>query len=304
MAMQTEFVQIVQKMNPQYQLLRKWQIEGGISAQVTGLEVSLPDGTSKKLLVRRHGDVDYDGNSNIAAHEFRLLQVLQAEGIPVAKPYYLDESEILLGRPYLVLEFIEGKTEFAPENLDTFLLQIAGNLAKIHSIIGNHENLSFLPERNEIYQANFEEMPANPDDELMEARIRETLKIACPRIQKNPSRLLHGDYWPGNILWKDEQLIAIIDWEDAKLGDPLADLASSRLELLWAFGYDAMANYTRQYQAIMNQLDYENLPYWDLWAALRPIAQFSDWAQDEATRKLWRERHQLFSQQALDILSA
>jgi aminoglycoside phosphotransferase (APT) family kinase protein len=119
----------------------------------------------------------------------------------------------------------------------------------------------------------------------------------------NPSSLLHGDYWLGNILWKDEELIAIIDWEDAMLGDPLADLAISRLEILWALGYEAMESFTTQYQVIMSEMDYSNLAYWDLWAALRPIANFSDWAEDAATRKLWRERHQLFSTQALEAIT-
>ncbi len=34
------------------------------------------------------------------------------------------------------------------------------------------------------------------------------------------------------MLWKDGQLVAVIDWEDAPLGDPLADVANSRLESL------------------------------------------------------------------------
>jgi aminoglycoside phosphotransferase (APT) family kinase protein len=46
--------------------------------------------------------------------------------------------------------------------------------------------------------------------------------------QPSPARfallsLLHGDYWPDNTLWRDGRLVCVIDWEDAALGDPLAD---------------------------------------------------------------------------------
>jgi aminoglycoside phosphotransferase (APT) family kinase protein len=114
--------------------------------------------------------------------------------------------------------------------------------------------------------------------------------------------LLHGDFWPGNVLWKDGQLVGIIDWEDAALGDPLADVANSRLEMLWAFGIDAMQSFTRQYQA-MTTIDFINLPFWDLCAALRPAAKFAEWAADDATEKTMRERHRWFIAQAFKKLS-
>jgi aminoglycoside phosphotransferase (APT) family kinase protein len=34
------------------------------------------------------------------------------------------------------------------------------------------------------------------------------------------------------VLWRDGRIVAVIDWEDAQVGDPLADLANTRLELL------------------------------------------------------------------------
>ena len=41
----------------------------------------------------------------------------------------------------------------------------------------------------------------------------------------------------------------MIDWEDAAIGDPLADLANARLEILWAYGWDAMTTFTARYLA-------------------------------------------------------
>ena len=52
------FEQLVQKFSPHSNLLRAWELKGGISAQVTALELQQPDGQLQKMVVRRHGPVD------------------------------------------------------------------------------------------------------------------------------------------------------------------------------------------------------------------------------------------------------
>ena len=150
-----KFEKIIQKIDPTYRLIKTWQVKGGISAEITGLEIGLPDGATQKLIVRRHGDDDFKGNPQIAAHEFHLLQFLKTEDIPVAKPYYLDETDEILGRPYLVLEYIEGHTEFDPANLANFLLQFATNLAKIHCIHYSQSDFLAFCQSATIFIENF-----------------------------------------------------------------------------------------------------------------------------------------------------
>ena len=113
--------------------------------------------------------------------------------------------------------------------------------------------------------------------------------------------LLHGDYWPGNVLWKDGALAAVIDWEDAARGDPLGDLANARLELLFFFGPDAPADFTRRYLAA-SPIDTTDLPSWDLAVALRPIVPFTTMFPDEPTARTMRARHRWFVEQALAVL--
>jgi aminoglycoside phosphotransferase (APT) family kinase protein len=140
------------------------------------------------------------------------------------------------------------------------------------------------------------------DDSLSEGAIRDALVAAWPLPRRNRPALLHGDYWPGNILWQDGRLVAIVDWEDAARGDPLADLANSRLEVLWAFGIEAMRLFTHHYRAT-TALDVANLPYWDLYAALRPASKLSTWGLDDATETAMREGHGLFVAQAFEAMS-
>jgi aminoglycoside phosphotransferase (APT) family kinase protein len=108
--------------------------------------------------------------------------------------------------------------------------------------------------------------------------------------------------------------VAVVDWEDAALGDPLIDVAVSRLDMLWIFGIDALHSFTQQYQSRM-ALDYANLPYWDLCAALRLArlagADLAGWAaffrpfgRHDITEQTIRQHYWWFVEQALEKLAA
>lgn len=293
------FERLIQKMDPHSRLVRAWPLTGGVSAQITALEIARPDGQTQKMIVRLHGEVDRQQNPQVADDEFKLLQHLKSAGLAVPTPYYLDTSCEIFPIPYLVIEFVEGATDFAPENLPDYLRQCATHLAQIHCLPA--ADFDFLPRQSDIYANKFKVRPAKLDDSIGEGQIRDVLESVWPLAQHNKSVLLHGDYWPGNLLWQGGQLIAIIDWEDARTGDSLADLANSRLEILWAFGMEAMQEFTRIYQSL-TALDYTNLPYWDLCAALRPAFKISEWATDVAAEKRMRERHGWFVTQAFEKL--
>jgi aminoglycoside phosphotransferase (APT) family kinase protein len=287
-----KFQRLVERIDPRAKVVRTWPLTGGVSAQVTALEVEQPDGRVRKLIVRQHGEVDRRHNPHIARVEFKLLQIAQSHGLAAPKPYYVDESCDLFPLPFLVLSYVDGDTEFAPADLPGYLAQMARQLAKIHDV-SDSPTLDFLPRQAK----RFGERPASLDESLGEGRIRDAMESAWPLPQVNESVLLHGDYWPGNILWNDGKLAAVIDWEDARVGDPLADLGNCRLELLWAFGVEAMTDFTSRYHALTT-IDFANLPYWDLRAALRPCGKLSKWGLDAATEQRMRARHKLFVDQA------
>lgn len=298
-----KFERVVQKMDPQSTLLRIWKLKGGVSAQITALEMKRADGQTEKMIVRQYGEGDLKDNPHIAADEFKLLHLLHSVGITVPIPYHLDQSGEIFSKPYIVIEYIEGETKFTSSSIQRLLLQLAIHLSRIHQIDGSQPGVSFLPKIEKRYAQKLRERPKDVDEALDEGRIRDVLEAVWPIPQRNALALLHGDFWPGNVLWKDGQLVAIIDWEDAALGDPLADVANSRLEILWAFGGDAMQRFTQQYQSVTT-IDFTHLPYWDLCAALRPIAQMAQWGLDEATEKTMREGHRWFVTQAFGKLSA
>ena len=300
------FSWLARKIAPGGTLLRVWPLHGGVSAQVTAMELQDPDGRIQTLTVRQHGAADRARNPNIAADEFRLLTALHTAGVPAPKPYAVDASGDIFETPVIVVEYIEGESVFALDNAPDLIPQLAAQLAVIHRVDVTSLDTSFLPRQDDILTANVRQRPARLDDTLEEGRIRDALEAVWPLPLSNPSGLLHGDYWPGNILWRAGRLVGVLDWEDAALGDPLADLANSRLEILWAFSLDAMRQFTHDYSAstAARPLDLTNLPYWDLCAALRPAGRLSDWATDEAAERRMRERHHLFVAQAFEQLTS
>jgi len=99
----------------------------------------------------------------------------------------------------------------------------------------------------------------------------------------------------------DEQKSAVARW--IAEGDSLADVGNGRLELLWAFGIEAMTGFTEAYRRLTN-LDWATLPYWDLCAALRPAGKLHTWGLDATVEKTMREKHRWFVTQALATLAA
>ncbi len=305
-----KFEQIVQIVAPQSRLLHTWSLSGGISAKMNALEVAMPDGLTHKLVVRQFDDEQSRQILHPAAKEFQLLQITNAAGLATPIPYYLDLSGQILPAPYLVIEFVAGEMVLAPANRTTYLTQLADHLAQIHRFNGTDFDLSFLGEP--ITACAEMARPVVDRSLFAEAKIRAVL--ASHQLAESPTHLtlLHGDFWPGNSLWQDGQLVAVIDWEDVALGDPLIDLARSRSEIAWIFGLEAMNTFTAHYQSLM-PLDYTHLPFWDLCAALRLIrllgvdlaaaaAYFAPFGRHDITPQTIGRDVQSFVRQALTTL--
>lgn len=294
-----KFEAVVHAINSDYVLISTKELTGGVSATTTVLEVSQSNGKNKKLLVRQHGERCLKNNPHIARDEFNLLRTLHKIGLLVQEPYFLDTSKKIFSQPYIVIECVDGKTDFEPKELATYLSKLASHLAKIHKVNISKHDLSVLPTLKDNFSKIINKQPAKLDKSLSEEKIRDVLKSVWPLKQQNKTALLHGDLWPGNTLWQDGRLVAIIDWEDAALGDPLSDLANCRLEILWAFGMGAMENFTKYYKAI-NKIDFANLPYWDLCAALEPCGKLSEWGLEKKFEQAMIEKHKLFVSNAIE----
>ncbi len=302
------FQQIALTIEPNGRLLRCWDLEGGVSAQVTAIEIGSPGGPPVRAVVRRFGPADLQRNPHLARDQFELLMGLHRDGLAVPKPLLFDEGRTVFDVPFLVLEYVEGSTELALQDVEGAVPQMAAHLARIHRIPGTASTVSMLPRIEQACLAELGPSAAysacGPQDlaeqPTGEESTREILRSVMLLARRNPPTLLHGDYWPGNVVWKDGRLAAIIDWEDTAVGDPLADVSNARLEILWGFGRARMEDFTKQYREHMPEIDFTDLPYWDLYAALRLApSEFADWGLGSEKEAIMRERHREFVEQAL-----
>lgn len=273
---------------------------GGISSEATRWDVELPDGVVRRLVLRRPRGTDTEASLLCAEREARLLRFLA----DMAKAPRLVAFDVEAA--VLVLEYVEGAPRFTEPLPRHFIEQLADQLATIHRRRAD-DALDFLPSRDSSVRMLLESQPERFDETLAERRVRAALGAGKPGAGNAPV-LLHGDYWPGNILWRDDDIAAVIDWEECERGEPLSDLGVARLDLLWAFGAAAMEQFTECYFTRMNDLRRDNLPWWDLVAALRPMSHLARWAnayasppisRPDITADSMRRDHQWFVAQAI-----
>jgi len=247
-------------------------LKGGISSAVAAFSVTC-DGIQERMVLRELGAWALKRIANAAEVEFLLLTALKQQGYPTSTPYYLAPPEAVT--PLVIVSYLPGNVYFAPTDPQHYVSEMANALAHIHALPA--DSFSFMPVMAGEISDQIHWSPERQKPVEDEPRVRAMLKKHWPFEGQNPAVLLHGDYWPGNILWAENNLVAPIDWEDAGLGDPLLDIAVTRQELAFAFDLEMADAFADAYAAI-TKLNWANMPLWDLYASLRPIDQFSLWA--------------------------
>jgi aminoglycoside phosphotransferase (APT) family kinase protein len=299
--------QLLAAIDPGLRLVTSRPLTGGVSSEVTAVDAVRPGGQAERLVVRLYGPANLASDPHSAGHEHRLLTLLQSAGLQVPRPLYFDESCSILPVPCLVTEFVDGTIITEPAQLTpplaAFAGQLAAALASLHTAGVTLTDAPHLTDIRDRATRRLGTRPACPDAALGEEAIRATLAAIWPPPQLNHPVVVHGDYWPGNALWQHGQLACIVDWEDAAVGDPLADVGNGRMELCMAFGWAAAAEFTAAYQALLPGLDYWALPHWDRYAALRHAGRMDEWGLSDARRARLEAGHREFSAVTLGQLA-
>jgi aminoglycoside phosphotransferase (APT) family kinase protein len=313
---------LVRQASPDWRPVRAWPLAGGVSARVHGVEIEEPDGRRRRLVLRQYGAANLSADPHAAVTEYRLLELLHRAGLPVPRPCHADESGAIVPGPWLLIEYIDGQTITDPADvpgsagqtgtaesspgppvLAPFIRPLAETLALLHETGLGHADVPFLADASQTWAARLATAASEPDEALSETVIRAALADGGPPTAANRPAVLHGDYWPGNALWRDGRLVAIVDWEDAMFGDPLADLGVARQELWWFFGPIAAREFTARYHALRPAVDLTALPLWDLRAALRPAGKLAGWGLSQARQERMIAAHRRFVSETLGQLT-
>jgi aminoglycoside phosphotransferase (APT) family kinase protein len=301
---QEQIGELLRAARPDWRLVRARPLPGATSARVSAVEAETPDGQRAALVLRQYGPANLRSDPHAALTEYRLLQLLAQAGQPVPRPYLADESGAVLPGPFLLQELIEGKPVDDPPDLTDFTGQLAAALAAVHDCGIARAEVAFLADVREDFARKMGTKPSPPNDYLRQAEVFAALEAGWPPAPANRPVVLHGDYWPGNVLFRDGRLVGIVDWEDALFGDPLADLAITRLEISWFHGTAASQGLTDQYLALRPEVDTATLPLWDLRAALRACGfDMQAWGLPAEKLASMRTAHRAFIASALGRLA-
>jgi aminoglycoside phosphotransferase (APT) family kinase protein len=285
--------QAVAELEPGGQLVHMVELTGGVSANVLGLEITTAAGGRRRVVLRQHRTADFKQHGQtVTATEFGVLAALHRKGLAVPEPYLCNDTGTVTA-PYLIIEWVDGSTELAPDDIPAALDQMAQFLVDVHSLDASSLQ---IPGLEPIEDPVAEVVSYLPSTEAGH-HARAMLGSGAIQLGVNRCVLLHGDYWPGNVMWQDGRLVAVIDWEDARLGDPLADLATARVELLCRYGDEAMEQLTNHYlaahRAAIGPLRLDSLGLWELYVSAAALASMGRWGlepAEEAPRRQLTER--------------
>jgi aminoglycoside phosphotransferase (APT) family kinase protein len=182
--------------------------------------------------------------SSATAHdvlrEFRFLDAIKDESVRIARPVLACDDADVFGGPFYVMERIDGvpvRSDIPeawtarPEEQPRALEELVDALADIHGVdwdacgLGEYAHTGPYLERqigrwlSQLASYDGRDLPAA-------GRIGDWLADTLPPDQA-PS-LAHGDYKLDNVLFAESappDLLAVVDWEMASIGDPLVDLA-------------------------------------------------------------------------------
>lgn len=281
---------------PDGRLVQYAPLSGGVSAQVYELAIAAPAGDVTRVVLRRPGGARPKANEEGATvREFRLLEALARAGLPVPEPLMLDATGELFPSPFYVMRYIEGSMDVDEARLEAAIDQMADHLACLHRLDPETLDLPALARREDPVEGALQFVPKTAEW----VPVRRVLSAYT--VGLHAESLLHGDYWPGNMLWRDGELAALIDWDDAAIGPAVSDLACSRCEINAMYGQKAMQRFTAVYLAALGR-DVADLALWDVYVGSAALTVMHEWglpAESEATR---RERTTAFVTRAVHEL--
>jgi aminoglycoside phosphotransferase (APT) family kinase protein len=254
-------------------------LAGGASKEAWFLDLE-QQGQTHQLIVRRAGGGAMNLEQLTLEQEFKVIEAAFAVGVTVPKPIaYLPD---VLGREAFVSERVRGEAvgrrvvsrlELA-EARASLPKRMAEELAKIHAV--DVLSLGFLPNSHgKTGAARAVERLYAELDSVHEPHPAIELALLWLRQNEPPCHgevLVHADFRIGNLMVSETELVAVLDWEFAHLGDPCEDLAWTLIRA-WRFGQDKLhlggigepEPYLAHYNALTGQdISLETLHYWEV----------------------------------------
>jgi aminoglycoside phosphotransferase (APT) family kinase protein len=212
------------------------------------------DEAPRKVVVKLYRDGD-----DTAPSEWSRLQFAQRVSAPVPKPIAVDLESVWFGRPAIVMSWLPGHPDVTPGDADSWVAELAQTLARFHeTALDGAESALPRPPRTETWQ-----LPEGERDPLTAAAVS-AVTARLPSL--SPERVFtHGDFHPGNVLWRRGRITGVVDWSAARLEARWSELAYCRADVCLILGPDVADRLADAYCDILGGMSDELAVYDVMW---------------------------------------
>jgi aminoglycoside phosphotransferase (APT) family kinase protein len=176
-------------------------------------------------------------SAHAVEREYQVITALAESPIPVPRPYLLCEDDSVIGQPFYIMAYVEGRLFGDPElpglkpaERSAIYDAMNATLADLHRVDIDRVGLRSFgrPEQfitRQIVRWTRQYQAAELGDSPAMDRLIEWLPAQDPGADE--VAIQHGDFRLGNLIFhrSEPRVVAVLDWELSTLGHPIADLA-------------------------------------------------------------------------------
>jgi len=203
------------------------------------------DSDAGSVVLRRPPLGSVAASAHDMGREQRVMSALGATAVPVPEVLAGAGEDGPLGAPFYVMELVEGVIVVhelpagwadTPERRRRVSDALVDVLAALHAVDPASVGLGefgrpdgFMARQLRRWGGQWETWREGQDRPALTA-LTESLGARLPQVtsaESGPGTIVHGDYRIDNVVYDAHdpgRLLAVLDWEMATLGDPLADL--------------------------------------------------------------------------------
>jgi aminoglycoside phosphotransferase (APT) family kinase protein len=198
---------------------------------------AVTDARGQRYVLRKKPAGQLLASAHAVDREYRVMKALVGTDVPVARMHCLCEDPAVIGTPFYLMEFVEGRIFWDPALPELTNAQRTAAYEEMNRVIAALHGVDFTA----VGMADFGK-PGNfvqrqVDRWTRQYRASETEHVPAmegliawlPRHLPPEGRaaICHGDFRLDNLIWHptEPRVLAVLDWELSTLGDPLADLA-------------------------------------------------------------------------------
>lgn len=268
---------IVERVAPAGHLVWKRRLRGGLGTRMDRLRIQDAAGRQQSVVLRRYVLGRSNSTAEYATTEFRILDFVHTAGIAAPRALALDADGVAFGTPAMVLSYLPGRSFFLPLDVIRWTDRLAAALASVHAVTPASHDLDWLPGDP---ATDFTAEVAQRRSQLSD--VPEIGRKAFARVDKMAAGiewqccLIHDDFWPGNTVWYRGRLAGIIDWGEAKRGDPRGDVAQCRADLVISHGLETADAFLSAYER-HTRVPLAQMAFFDLLRGVRALVYYRQW---------------------------